>query len=232
MGMMGISLRWFINDAKGQMKWWKILLFVIVTAALVVFNSDELSNPYLWTYWTFYLTSFICKLVIPKFKKINFLLPQDEKSRRTYIITSSVAILLFMILWYISINLLCVVLGFYSIRKAALKLLCRDIILLTLIIAFCVTEFYSPMPETTKDGINTKRKKTGKEKQRTIYLILFIVYSALHVLFGQELFPGLWYGISTILAYPCSLAVTYFILSDVSKSNLTYETIRKPVKVF
>lgn len=222
---------WYLNELKSRMKWWKLLVFIVVTAALVVSGSKDL-NRTLGTYWTFYFTAFICKFLTPRMDKIEFLLPRDQNGRKTYIIASSVMALLFIILWHIGIRVLGVVFDFFSIGEAVLIFFCRDILLLTMVIAFNIAEYYSPMPESTKEGKPVKPKKARKEKRRTICLFLFITYSILHVLLGEYLLQGLWYGISTLLAYTCTLAITYIIIADVSIRNLTYETIRKPVKVF
>ena len=229
--MIKVSFRWFINEFKSSLKWWKVPLFIIITATLVIYNSGAVSNQFISIYWGIYLTAIVSVVVLPKFKKIDFLLPQDANSRLTYIITSSAVVLFFMIVWHFGINLINVAFGKYDIGEAFMRLLCRDILLLTIITTSTAAERYSPVIELTEEGRPVKKIKSRKEKRRTLYLIILMSYPTLHVAIFVNVLQGLWYGVSTMLAYPCTLAATYIILSGMSKSNFSYETIRKPVKI-
>lgn len=205
----------FYTELISTLRWWKILIFLLLSIGLVVTFADK--NDF--NIWQFYVPSWVGQLIRPRISKLNYLLPGDAKSRTSYLFYSSVGLTLFFVLWYAAAHGINIILGNYDLTHALLKLSCEDLLIIILFVSGNIgTSFL------------TKKVKTKENKIKMTLMIILLIFPAIHVAVLVRILHGVWYVAATLLSYLCCLPFCSYAFLDIKNYDTSYENIKKPVK--
>ena len=230
---MKIAIFEYFTELRRSLRWWMVILFLIITVILVMVERDtDGFTTRLYHFYFLYLVAYTCK---PRIRKINYLLPGDPGTRARYLIAAAMIKTVLFTFWYGIIYSINIILGDFGIGYLIRNLFGRDLLLILIVSVYTSGAAYINLQtETANRGVKDKSDKfqrTRKEKLQLTVVILLACIATTNAAILSNYLKGFWFVASVVLSYLCVIPILFWCKASIENMNTCYENIRKPQKI-